>query len=573
MSECPVARRQNEAARHTPPRSGTSGGSIVVVFLASAMLLLWGLGTRPLYEPDEGRYGQAAHEMAESGDWVVPRIGGVPYVEKPPLVYWVSALGVTLVGHSEWGVRLPIALIALLGLALTYRLARELDRPRDEAAAAVAILATSGLYLGAARVIITDLLLCVSLLGAFLCVFRVHRGRAGAIGMWLCLALAWLAKGPVGPALFVTSIAIFWWRRSEGATWRALRPLVGPPLLAALVIPWHIAIEREVPGFLRHFYLTVTLSALYSEKIHHPSPPYMSIPFLAGGLAPWTLLVPTALVASWRSRGDAGSSGGQSGAAVDGRSTSMFLLAWIAVPAIIFTLSKAKLATYFLPIYPAMAILVARNLGAACPPARIVTWGFGGIAAAIALSPIALAFLPPVEGAAWLAAGAIVLAAGFAGAAILAARGQALRAPLAVLLAGALAAVPISGGLGAIDARASSRDIIHRNEALLREAPVVLSLRAPVGMVEFYLHRPVVHISTPHDFETARALAPEAGRFIEYSEVEEVLLANPGAVILLERSRRRLEKLPHFFPSTRFETVDVDEGFAIVRAVAPIAGP
>jgi len=189
----------------------------------AAVALFWGVGERPLYAPDEGRYAAIALEMVTSGDWVVPRLTGVPYLDKPPLLYWLEALGIVAFGPSEWGVRALPALVAWLGVGLTLLLGRALY-DTETGVVAAAVLASTGLWLGVGRSLLTDGILSVALLGAFLCLERVRAQRSGALGMWLCLAAATLAKGPVGPALFALAVGLFWIVRERPPVAR-LRPL------------------------------------------------------------------------------------------------------------------------------------------------------------------------------------------------------------------------------------------------------------------------------------------------------------------------------------------------------------
>ncbi|MCX5788354.1 MAG: glycosyltransferase family 39 protein [Elusimicrobia bacterium] len=76
--------------------------------------------------PDEGRYAEIPREMVASGDYVTPRLNGVVYFEKPPLVYWTTAVCLKLFGPSEWSMRATPALFALAGVLLTYGAARRL---------------------------------------------------------------------------------------------------------------------------------------------------------------------------------------------------------------------------------------------------------------------------------------------------------------------------------------------------------------------------------------------------------------------------------------------------------------
>jgi 4-amino-4-deoxy-L-arabinose transferase-like glycosyltransferase len=97
---------------------------LLIVLLAIAWLA--SLAARPLYKPDEARYGEIAREMAASGDWVTPRLNGFKYLEKPPLQYWASAAAISISGPQDWATRLWTGLMALLGVGLVFHAGRRL---------------------------------------------------------------------------------------------------------------------------------------------------------------------------------------------------------------------------------------------------------------------------------------------------------------------------------------------------------------------------------------------------------------------------------------------------------------
>ncbi|MST00629.1 MAG: hypothetical protein EXS29_04885, partial [Pedosphaera sp.] len=101
-----------------------------LVLALAALLFFALLGTRSLNEPDEGRYGEIAREMVESGDWLVPRIWYVPHLDKPPMTYWLVAFSIKAFGVNEWAIRLPLALAGLSGALAAFLLARSVAGDR-----------------------------------------------------------------------------------------------------------------------------------------------------------------------------------------------------------------------------------------------------------------------------------------------------------------------------------------------------------------------------------------------------------------------------------------------------------
>src|SRR5712691_9221375 len=100
--------------------------AIGLVLLLIVFLYTWRIGVRSLWEPDEPRYAEIGREMLLTGDWVVPRLDFLRYYEKPPLAYWSTAASFVLFGISEGSARLGPLAAALLLLAGTWVLGREL---------------------------------------------------------------------------------------------------------------------------------------------------------------------------------------------------------------------------------------------------------------------------------------------------------------------------------------------------------------------------------------------------------------------------------------------------------------
>ena len=133
---------------------------LLLLTLAFGALFFFRLGSYPLSNPDEGRYAEIPREMVASGDYVTPRLNGVVYFEKPPLVYWTTAVCLKLFGPSEWSMRATPALFALAGVLLTYAAARRLHG-REAGLLAAAVLGTSILWFAIARIMLLDMAVSV----------------------------------------------------------------------------------------------------------------------------------------------------------------------------------------------------------------------------------------------------------------------------------------------------------------------------------------------------------------------------------------------------------------------------
>ncbi len=183
-----------------------------IVFIVAGLIFFFHLGTYGLWEPDEARYAEIAREMLVLRDFIVPHLNYVAYVEKPPLLYWLTALSFRTFGIDEFAARMVPATSALIGVLATFIFAdRVMGRRR--AVMATAILATAPLYALMAQVLTTDMLLSALTTIAILA-FYLHYEEGGR-WCWIAyvaMALATLTKGPVGVALPALTMLVFlWW--------------------------------------------------------------------------------------------------------------------------------------------------------------------------------------------------------------------------------------------------------------------------------------------------------------------------------------------------------------------------
>jgi len=305
---------------------------------------------------DEPVYGQVGKEMVHSGpaSWLTPHYGGLPWFDKPPLFYWLTALSMRLFGVSEFAARAPSALLAVGLVAVTYVLARRAypQTPRAALWAGFA-LATSVQFFLLARAAVTDMTLAFTLTSALLALYtwtQVNQAR------WIVLAgvmtgLAALTKGPVALVLIgVQTIAFLCLTRQAK---RLLSPaLWGGFALCLLVgLPWfllmiHLHGKLFIDGFLEANNVTRYLQAEHKET----SPIWFFLPVLLGGFFPWSLALPGALVMAWRQ-------GREAWRAQVMDNPALFLGLWVALVFVFFSASQSKLITYIFPLYPAAAVL------------------------------------------------------------------------------------------------------------------------------------------------------------------------------------------------------------------------
>jgi 4-amino-4-deoxy-L-arabinose transferase-like glycosyltransferase len=335
---------------------------MLLLALMFGALFAWRLGSAPLINPDEGRYAEVPREMVASGDWVTPRLNGVPYFEKPPLVYWAVAACERYFGPSEWSVRLAPALFAVGGILLAYAAARKLYG-REAGFWASVILGTSLLYLALGHLVGLDMAVSVLMSATLFCFILAVREQPGwgrrwlFYGLYASAALATLTKGLMG--FLITGAVMFLWLLLLGQ-WRRLRPLYLPSgllLFAAMAVPWHILVARSNPGWA-HFYFIHEHWERYLDKGHgRYQPAWFFIPVLILGLFPWTGFLWSsfrdALAGGWSRRKE--------------NAEAWFLAIWPAFIFLFFSASKSKLIPYILPVFPPIAVVSGRWLSATLP--------------------------------------------------------------------------------------------------------------------------------------------------------------------------------------------------------------
>jgi 4-amino-4-deoxy-L-arabinose transferase-like glycosyltransferase len=322
--------------------------------LAALLAVLWlaTLGARPLFNPDEGRYAEIPREMLSGGDWVVPHLNGLAYMEKPPLQYWATALSYRLLGTSEFTARLYSALTALATILLVWSVARRLWS-LEAAWRAAAVLSGMFMFVVLGQLLTLDMSLTFYMtlsLAAFLRAQQAARPRSWMLLAWVATGFGVLTKGPVAAAIPAAVLMLYSLYSRDFAPWRRLYTHWGLPLFLAITVPWHWLAARRLPDFLQ-FYFVHEHVARYLTPIadRRQSWWFFIGVFLAGSL-PWTVPALRALGSGWRRRTPAAGGTFQ---------PALFLWIWIVFIGVFFSLSDSKLMPYILPAMPALALLMA----------------------------------------------------------------------------------------------------------------------------------------------------------------------------------------------------------------------
>src|SRR3984885_15448219 len=227
--------------------------------LAALLAMVWfaTLSTRPLFNPDEGRYAEIPREMLSGGDWVIPHLNGLAYIEKPPLQYWATALSYRLLGPSAVAARLYCALTALATIVLGWLTARRLWGAAAGWRAA-AVLSGMLMFVVLGQLLTLDMSLTFYMtlsLAAFLLAQTAAQPRRWMLLAWAATALGVLTKGLVAAAIPVAVLILYSLYSRDFAPWRRLYAAWGLPLFLAVTVPWHWLAARRLPDFLGVFFV------------------------------------------------------------------------------------------------------------------------------------------------------------------------------------------------------------------------------------------------------------------------------------------------------------------------------
>ncbi len=376
LGPSPSARRVSAPSLHSLSPTGRSARSrqallLVLVALTGAGIFLWGLGQTGLVDETPALFAASARHMAESGDWLIPRVNGLPRYDKPPLIYWLMGALYALPGSDQWdplgswAARLPSALASMTTMvALSDTLLRwppsgqsgspapGVDRAATAISAALAF-ALGPLMLVWGRTEVSDALFTATLASSLLLAWRSYAAQRGPWWpCWSVLALAVLSKGPVALVLFALTLGLFWLLGADVERLRRrLRPLAGVALSLVLSGPWFaLALLREGKPYWDSFFGYHNLQR-FSRVVnnHHQGHGYFFAVLVLASL-PFT---PLLLLSLQRVLLQA-----RTPLAVP-LSLGRFAAAWLLAVLLFFSLSATKLPSYWLVATPAAALLVA----------------------------------------------------------------------------------------------------------------------------------------------------------------------------------------------------------------------
>ena len=390
-----------------PPLSGTARLLWALLILSTLYLCYFhNLGALGLVGPDEPRYAWIARDMAETGDWVTPRLYGQPWFEKPPLYYWGAAASFKLFGVSETTARLPSAFCALLAtLALAWLALRLYGA--ETARWLLVLLPTTVGMIGFSHAAATDMPFAAMLTIAMVFAARLlgmipQMLRSAAptqqrlfqsftsftsstsftsLLFGFFLGLAALAKGPAaivlsGGAVLLWAVLTKRWRDA----FRCLHPMaIGGFCVTAL--PWYIVCAQRNPDFFRVFIIEHNFKRFLTPEFQHIQPFWYYIPILLIALFPWLFfLVPVTsrLWDSWKQQ-------------EANWPSQLLLISWAGFTLLFFSISRSKLPGYILPGIPPLALLLANTISSSLRKnSRVISWPLFATALALVIFGVAL---------------------------------------------------------------------------------------------------------------------------------------------------------------------------------------
>lgn len=496
------------------PASGLmplSSRTMLLLWLAAAALWFGSLGLRDLVGTDEGRYSEISREMAQTGDFVTPRLNGLKYFEKPALQYWMTALAFKAFGESEFVARLWTGLSGFLSVLMLWYTARRLWGDKTAQYAALVTLSMVWMF-GVAHVITVDMSVCFFLTLA-LCGFLIAQDdrtpdasrRRWMLLVWAAMAGGVLSKGLIGAVIPGATLFFYSLICRDWKPWLRMQWVPGLLVFFALAAPWFVMVSQRNPEFFQFFFIHEHFQRFTTTEHRRVGAWYYFVPILVGGLLPWTSLLPQ--IARHALRREAGAV----------FQHNQVLLVWCGFIFVFFSMSGSKLPGYILPMFPALGLLIARWLATAPADAlKRHAW------AVILLWLAVLCYAPffyqtgdermPValnQAFTWWVVGAVMVMIAFAWLAARAARLQQQAPSVAWMsMGGLLMAVVLMMGYQVFSPMVSAKQAAAKLQPYLQPGTEIFSVRYYEQGLPFYLKRTVTQVAYVDEFDLGQKAEP-----------------------------------------------------------------
>ena len=361
--------------------------------LGFVLLLAVLAALRPLSVPDEGRYAEIGRWMLVSGDWLTPRLDGLPFFHKPPLTHWLQAASMAVFGVSPWAARVPGLLLASAMLAGVWLAGRRLGDAALAGRAALMLGASGGFLIGG-QYVNHDMGVAAWIATAIWCFARAcwdgerpHAGWARA-GFAVC-AGGLLTKGLIGvalPALVIGAwlLATRQWRKMLHLPW-----VSGLALFAAIALPWFVLAGERYPGLWAYLFGVQQFGRYTGGGFNNPQPWWFYLAACALLLFPW------AFFAAWDGLMRLRRTRDPAAAADPQRRLAVLCWIWLGAIVLFFSLPRSKLIGYALPVLPPLALLAAMGWQRALGGRRHAGRAFAALLLMATAGPVAITLAAP----------------------------------------------------------------------------------------------------------------------------------------------------------------------------------
>lgn len=297
--------------------------------------------------PDEGRYADISRHMFESGDWLVPRLDGLPFIHKPPMLHWLSSIAMHIFGVHVWVVRLVPVLAASLLLIGTYLFVRKYLSQKI-AELSILMMATNLLFFGSSQYVNHDLLLATGITLSVFCLvdFSLCNRKAMLFLAYFFAASAFLTKGLIG-ILIPGMILLPWLLYTR--QYKRIPAFFNPfalLFLAALTLPWLYQMQQIYPDFLHYFFIDQQFNRFHSNQFNNKQSWFFYLVILLVSLLPWLLTLRWTGLRTMLQQQRLNLIG-------------QLLIWWLVSVVIFFSIPPSKLAGYILPALTPLIILCA----------------------------------------------------------------------------------------------------------------------------------------------------------------------------------------------------------------------
>lgn len=363
------------------PWSNINTWAIFATFVLATAVFFNGIGSFPLFNPDEALYAEPAREMLKNGDYLTTHLNYIVRYTKPPLVIWAQAFLFSIFGVSEGVARSFGAACGVILIVLTQAFLTRYVSLRAGLLAAVSLVAAP-LFFGTARECITDMplsLFLASSLMAFYAAFHEKQNKLLAVAGYVLMAFAVMTKGPVAIVLPVAILGTYYVTTGGlKQAWQRFFPLVGAMIVAVLALPWFVLEIIATKGeYFQEFFIRENFQRFTTVVDSHKEPVWYHTAAVMGGFFPFSLFLPQAFFEIARSlknklKAPLSAANGwiQRLLLVPAELSKMdpqmslqyFAALWLVITVVFFSASVSKLLPYTLPAFPAAAILFALEI-------------------------------------------------------------------------------------------------------------------------------------------------------------------------------------------------------------------